>query len=190
MTASWDEIRTAFQVARLGTVSGAAEALGVHHATVIRHIDALEAELGAKLFQRHARGYTPTEAGRELLDAAQDTDDRFAQLTCQFISARLAGQIGHSIGLGKDELLAAAGGIGFKLKGGAWRDGHQAQRQRAAGLGAGRQQHARGRVGDLDDVAAIVHFAHDLGAHIAPELAGQGALKVLLARVGNRRGRP
>lgn len=77
---SWDEIRTAFQVARLGTVSGAAEVLGVHHATVIRHIDALEAELGAKLFQRHARGYTPTEAGRELLDAAQDTEDRFAQL--------------------------------------------------------------------------------------------------------------
>ena len=26
---SWDEIRTAFQVARLGTVSAAAEALGV-----------------------------------------------------------------------------------------------------------------------------------------------------------------
>ena len=77
---SWDEIRTAFQVARLGTVSGAAEALGVHHATVIRHIDSLEAELGAKLFQRHARGYTPTEAGRDLLEAAQATEDRFAQL--------------------------------------------------------------------------------------------------------------
>ncbi|MFT4620401.1 MAG: DNA-binding transcriptional LysR family regulator, partial [Polaromonas sp.] len=39
---TWDEIRTAFHVARLGTVSGAADALGVHHATVIRHIDALE----------------------------------------------------------------------------------------------------------------------------------------------------
>lgn len=80
MTASWDEIRTAFQVARLGTVSGAAEALGVHHATVIRHIDSLEAHLGAKLFQRHARGYTPTEAGRDLLGAAQEAEDRFAQL--------------------------------------------------------------------------------------------------------------
>lgn len=77
---SWDEIRTAFQVARLGTVSGAAEALGVHHATVIRHIDSLEGQLGAKLFQRHARGYTPTEAGRELLEAAQDAEDRFGQL--------------------------------------------------------------------------------------------------------------
>jgi len=77
---SWDEIRTAYHVARLGTVSGAADALGVHHATVIRHIDALEGRLGAKLFQRHARGYTPTEAGRDLLSVAQTTDDQFSQL--------------------------------------------------------------------------------------------------------------
>lgn len=77
---SWDEIRTAFHVARAGTVSGAADALGVHHATVIRHIDALEARLGAKLFQRHARGYTATEAGIDLLKVAQTTDDQFSQL--------------------------------------------------------------------------------------------------------------
>ena len=43
---NWDEIRTAYQVARNGTVSGAADVLGVHHATVIRHIDALEQRLG------------------------------------------------------------------------------------------------------------------------------------------------
>lgn len=76
----WDEIRTAYHVARLGTVSGAAAALGVHHATVIRHIDALERRLGAKLFHRHARGYTPTEAGRDLLTVAQATEDQFTQL--------------------------------------------------------------------------------------------------------------
>ena len=78
---TWDEIRTAFHVARLGTVSGAAEALGVHHATVIRHIDALEQRLGTKLFQRHARGYTATEAGLDLLRVAQATDDQFTQLS-------------------------------------------------------------------------------------------------------------
>lgn len=77
---NWDEIRTAFNVARVGTVSGAADALGVHHATVIRHIDALEERLGVKLFQRHARGYTPTEAGEDLLRVAQATDDQFSQL--------------------------------------------------------------------------------------------------------------
>jgi DNA-binding transcriptional LysR family regulator len=77
---TWDEIRTAFHVARMGTVSGAAEVLGVHHATVIRHVDALEARLGVKLFQRHARGYTATEAGLDLLQVAQATDDQFSQL--------------------------------------------------------------------------------------------------------------
>ncbi|MBN8293021.1 LysR family transcriptional regulator [Rhodobacter sp. NTK016B] len=77
---SWDEIRTAWQVARAGTVSGAAEVLGVHHATVIRHIDALEARLGVKLFQRHARGYTPTEAGNALAQVGRVTDEQFAQL--------------------------------------------------------------------------------------------------------------
>ncbi|WP_095588681.1 LysR family transcriptional regulator [Actibacterium ureilyticum] len=77
---NWDEVRTAFQVARIGTVSGAADALGVHHATVIRHIDALESRLGVKLFQRHARGYTPTDAGLDLLQVAQATADQFEQL--------------------------------------------------------------------------------------------------------------
>lgn len=84
---NWDEIRTAFQVARRGTVSGAAEELGVHHATVIRHIDALEQRLGVKLFQRHARGYTATEAGQDLLQVAQATDDQFTQL-----AGRIKGQ--------------------------------------------------------------------------------------------------
>lgn len=84
---NWDEIRTAFQVARQGTVSGAAEQLGVHHATVIRHIDALEQRLGVKLFQRHARGYTATEAGQDLLQVAQATDDQFTQL-----AGRIKGQ--------------------------------------------------------------------------------------------------
>ncbi len=77
---AWDEIRTAYQVVRAGTVSGAADALGVHHATVIRHIDALEGRLGVKLFQRHPRGYTATEAGQDLFQVAQATDDQITQL--------------------------------------------------------------------------------------------------------------
>ncbi len=84
---NWDEIRTAFQVAQVGTVSGAAEKLGVHHATVIRHIDALEHRLGVKLFQRHARGYTATEAGQDLMQVASATDDQFTQL-----AGRIRGQ--------------------------------------------------------------------------------------------------
>lgn len=82
----WDGIRTALAVARAGTVSGAASALGVHHATVIRHIDALEDRLGARLFQRHPRGYALTEAGQTLMDEASAADARFAQM-----AARIAG---------------------------------------------------------------------------------------------------
>ena len=84
---NWDEVRTAYQVARIGTVSGAAEVLGVHHATVIRHIDALEARLGSKLFQRHPRGYTATESGLELLKVAQATEDQFAHLAARITGA-------------------------------------------------------------------------------------------------------
>lgn len=76
---NWDEVRFAYHVARLGTLSSAAAYLNVHHATVIRHIDALEARLGAKLFQRHPRGYTPTEAGRDLLKVAEATEDLLSQ---------------------------------------------------------------------------------------------------------------
>lgn len=79
-TDNWSEIRTAYFVARLGTVSAAADALGVHHATVIRHIEALEKRLGTRLFHRHVRGYTPTEAGEDLLQVGQATDEQLTHL--------------------------------------------------------------------------------------------------------------
>ena len=85
---NWDEIRTAVQVASEGTVSGAANVLGVHHATVIRHIDALEQRLGVKLFQRHSRGYTATEAGEELMRVGQATAEQFSAL-----EGRLKGKV-------------------------------------------------------------------------------------------------
>lgn len=77
---NWNEIQTAYHVARLGTVSAAAHTLGVHRATVIRHIDTLEAELGEKIFQRHTKGYMPTELGLDLMRVARATEDQFNQL--------------------------------------------------------------------------------------------------------------
>ncbi len=70
----WAELRTAYQVAKLGTVSAAAEVLGLHRATVNRHIDVLEAEIGARIFIRHARGYGLTELGEDVLRVAQKTE--------------------------------------------------------------------------------------------------------------------
>ncbi|MEM9375247.1 MAG: LysR family transcriptional regulator [Pseudomonadota bacterium] len=73
-------IRTGLYVARLGTVSAASKALKIHRATVIRHIDELEQELGEKLFHRHARGYHTTDAGKDLLQVANATEEQFREL--------------------------------------------------------------------------------------------------------------
>lgn len=78
---NWSELRTALHVAELGTVSAAATALGYHRATVNRHIDALEVELGAKVFLRHAQGYSLTEIGEEVLRVAQTTRGLMEGLT-------------------------------------------------------------------------------------------------------------
>jgi DNA-binding transcriptional LysR family regulator len=92
---SWDDIRVALAVARHGTVSGAAADLGVHHATVIRRIDALEAALKARLFQRHPRGYALTDAGRTMLKSADLTEQLFSQMATQIKGAgdRIEGEL-------------------------------------------------------------------------------------------------
>jgi len=91
----WTELRTALMLARLGTVSAAADALGVHRATVNRHIYALEAEFQAPLFQRHARGYTLTEMGSEMLEVVGRADEMFADLSGR--SRAQAGQLSGNL---------------------------------------------------------------------------------------------
>lgn len=76
----WTEMRTALTLARLGTVSAAASEMGVHRATVNRHIDTLEAVFGGPLFQRHARGYALTEAGQDMLQVASRVDEMLGEL--------------------------------------------------------------------------------------------------------------
>jgi len=67
----WDGLRYFLAVARAGTVSGAARELRVEHTTIARRIDALERELGARLFLRNPRGYVPTSVGEALVEAAE-----------------------------------------------------------------------------------------------------------------------
>ena len=91
----WNEVRTAFLVARHGTLSAAAEELGIHHTTAQRQIAALEAKLGTRLFYRNPRGYAPTEAGRALLQVAAATQDQFDQLAARIVGLdrRLSGRL-------------------------------------------------------------------------------------------------
>ncbi len=49
----------------------AAESLNVRQSTFSRHLRAMEARLGAQLFERTNGGMRPTSAGREFLTSAQ-----------------------------------------------------------------------------------------------------------------------
>ena len=91
----WNDIRVAYEVAKRGTLSAAAEALNIHHSTVLRRINALEESLNTRLFHRHARGYVPTDAGNMLLGVAdylqEDLERLFGQL--QGIDQQLSGNL-------------------------------------------------------------------------------------------------
>jgi DNA-binding transcriptional LysR family regulator len=76
----WTELRAAYQVVKLGTVSVAAQTLGSHPATVNRYIDVLEEAIGARMFLRHARGCTLTEVGHDVLHLAQKTEELIEDL--------------------------------------------------------------------------------------------------------------
>lgn len=67
----WDDARVLLALHRSGTLSGAAASLGVDASTVGRRIDAFEAALGARLFERTPDGAVPTAATEELVPHAE-----------------------------------------------------------------------------------------------------------------------
>lgn len=69
---NWDHIRVFLAVADKGTVSAAARALGVSHATVLRAVAKLEHQLQCRLFDHHQTGYRITARGRAIYANASD----------------------------------------------------------------------------------------------------------------------
>lgn len=66
-----DELLTFLTVANLKSFSKAARALNMPTTTISRKINALEEELGAKLFERTTRSLSITEVGRSILPKAE-----------------------------------------------------------------------------------------------------------------------
>ncbi|MDE1149841.1 MAG: LysR family transcriptional regulator [Azospirillaceae bacterium] len=75
----WDHVRVFLAVARAGQILGAAQRLGLNHATVARHLTALEASLGALLVERRPQGCTLTPAGEMLMAAAERMESDLLQ---------------------------------------------------------------------------------------------------------------
>lgn len=66
MRHSLDHLRTFLAVYRAGSITGAAQELGLAQPTVTGQIKALEAALGRPLFERQARGVAPTTVADQL----------------------------------------------------------------------------------------------------------------------------
>ena len=73
----WDNVRVFLAVARAGQFVAAARRLRLDHATVSRRVAALEAALGARLFERRTTGARLTSAGERFLAAAEDMESAF-----------------------------------------------------------------------------------------------------------------
>jgi len=68
----WEDMRVFLALGRHGSLSAAARALSVNHATIARRIQSLEDRLGDKLVDRRPDGYALTPAGRLALAAASE----------------------------------------------------------------------------------------------------------------------
>ncbi|WP_425050218.1 LysR family transcriptional regulator [Psychromarinibacter sp. S121] len=81
MQRSLDDLALFLAIADAGGLAGAARATGQSAATLSRRMTALERDLNRRLFERGARGYTLTAAGRELLAEAEPLRDVAQRLT-------------------------------------------------------------------------------------------------------------
>lgn len=91
----WDNIRYFLAAARTHSLSAASRALNSNQPTVGRRIDALEAQLGLRLFQRHSGGLTLTEDGQRLLASAGLMEEGAADVfrACQSDADHMAGTV-------------------------------------------------------------------------------------------------
>ncbi|MCA1952890.1 MAG: LysR family transcriptional regulator [Hyphomicrobiales bacterium] len=84
---AWDDFRLVRAIADHRSLGGAADALGVNNSTVFRRLNALEKQLGVRVFERARTGYMLTSAGEEMVALAV----RMAESIVEF-ERRVAGQ--------------------------------------------------------------------------------------------------
>lgn len=77
---NWDGLRFFIAAAEGGSLTAAAKVLGSNQPTVGRHINALESELGMKLFQRSVKGLTLTEEGGQLLEHCREIESQIVKI--------------------------------------------------------------------------------------------------------------
>jgi DNA-binding transcriptional LysR family regulator len=100
----WNDLRYFLAVARAGSTLGAAAALNLSQTTAARRVAALEQGLGAALFERHPSGYRLTEAGQEILAAAERVEQE--ALTLERLMQQRVRRLAGTIRVATNEPLA------------------------------------------------------------------------------------
>lgn len=84
----WDKLRIFQAAAEAGSFTHAGETLGLSQSAVSRQVSALESDLGAPLFHRHARGLILTEQGETLLKAVHEVAMKLEAVHSRLIDSR------------------------------------------------------------------------------------------------------
>ena len=122
---AWDDLRVFLAVIEQGSLSRAAESLGMSQPTVGRRLDALEEALDGPLIERTSQGCVPTEAGAmlaplvERMRAAADGIKRAAATARRDIAGTVRVAVGELIGrlLARhaDQIIAGAPGLRLEI---------------------------------------------------------------------------
>jgi DNA-binding transcriptional LysR family regulator len=109
-TLDWDKLKTFHAAADTGSLTAAASRLRISQSAVSRQISALEDQLQAPLFHRHARGLTMTEQGRILFKAAHDMAQQAALAQASVLNSQDKPQgilrVSSPISLGSNWLIS------------------------------------------------------------------------------------
>jgi len=91
----WDDLRFFLAVLRGRSVRAASKQLGVSHSTVSRRLQAMEDQLGIKLFTRQADGFVLTDVGEALVERAERVESEILSMEREVFGrdARLAGLV-------------------------------------------------------------------------------------------------
>ncbi len=92
---NWDHIRYFLALKEHGTLTLAAQSLGVSHTTVQRRVQQFESQLQSQLFEHTSYGYVLTEAGNVLYTEAEKMQATLSTISHKIAAAddRIAGDV-------------------------------------------------------------------------------------------------
>lgn len=134
------QLRNFLKIAELGSITRAADALGVAQPSLSQQVLRLEDEVGFKLFRRTTRGVTTTEAGdilqkhaQRILEIAEQAVEEMQQVRDEArakVTVAMTASLSRLLAVPLTEAVMGAGGVAAASGGAVGRDPHDAAGRR------------------------------------------------------------